>query len=127
MTVVITESQNAYHAFNPSITIASNTILTIEEKFQGGTGINLTPPPEEIISSQQAELIKRNLELIASSFKLKDYARLDIFFNRISNKLILIEINTLPALTPSTVLFHQALSEVNPMSPLNFLESLISY
>ncbi len=127
MTVVVTESQNVYHSLNPSITIASNTILTIEEKFQGGTGINLTPPPEEIISSQQVELIKRNIELIASSFKLKDYARLDIFFNRMTNKLILIEINTLPALTPSTVLFHQSLSEVNPMYPLDFLESLISY
>ncbi len=125
MTVVVTENQNHYHAFNPSITIAANTILTIEEKFQGGTGINLTPPPREIISLQQVMLIKNNIELIANDFKIKDYARMDIFFNKITNKLILIEINTLPALTPSTVLFHQALSEDPPIYPLDFLESLI--
>ncbi len=125
MTVGITESMGKYHSLNPSITVAVNSVLSVEEKFQGGTGINLTPPPNEIISSSQLKIIKAAIENCGKAFKIKNYARVDIFFNRITNKIILIEINTLPALTPSTVIFHQALSEDNPMYPIEFLESLI--
>ena len=42
----------------PSITVAQNQVLTIEEKFQGGTGINLTPAPEEFISSKETKFIQ---------------------------------------------------------------------
>ena len=37
------------HALSPSITIAESSILSVEEKFQGETGINITPPSEEIV------------------------------------------------------------------------------
>ena len=36
----------------------------------------------------------------------------------------LIEINTLPGLTPSTVLFHQALAEQPPLAPRRLLEHI---
>lgn len=126
ITVGVLEKQGKYHSLSPSISLAENAILSVEEKFQGGTGINLTPPPDEIISSNQIEFIKEKIELIGKVFRLKNYARLDLFFNRISNKIILIEINTLPALTPSTVIFHQALSEKPPLYPVEFIEFLIS-
>lgn len=125
MTVGIIEARGIYNSLNPSITVAENSVLSVEEKFQGGTGINLTPPPDEIISSNQLKIIKAAIEKCGMAFKIKNYARIDIFFNRITNKIILIEINTLPALTPSTVIFHQALSEDNPMYPIEFLETLI--
>jgi D-alanine-D-alanine ligase-like ATP-grasp enzyme len=126
MTVGVVEENGVYHSFNPSITIAGDDILSLEEKFQGGTGINLTPLPEEIISKKQLELIKKSVEEIGIAFSLKNYARVDIFFNTTTNKIILIEVNTLPALTPSTVIFHQALTEEKAIYPLEFLEKIIS-
>lgn len=125
LTVGVIEKNNIYHSFNPSITIASNKILTIEEKFQGGTGINITPPPKNIMSEEFVSVIKKNVEKAAKVLKIKNYARLDIFANQDKNKIILIEANTLPALTPSTVIFHQALEEEKSMNPKEFLENII--
>jgi hypothetical protein len=39
--------------------------------------------------------------------------------------LLIIEVNTLPALTPSTVLYHQALAEKPEIFPLELLEKII--
>ena len=123
LTVGVIEENGKYHSLNPSITIAENKILTIEEKFQGGTGVNITPPPESIINKDLLKLIKENIEKSAKVMGLKNYARLDIFVNNKTNKIILIEANTLPALTPSTVIFHQALCE--GLNPRMFLEKII--
>ena len=43
---------------SPSISVKEGTVLSLEEKFQGGTGINITPPPDEIVSATQVALIK---------------------------------------------------------------------
>lgn len=126
LTVGVIEQNNIYHSINPSITIANNKILTIEEKFQGGTGINITPPPENIITKEFVSIIKNNIEKAAKALGIKNYARLDIFINQDKNKIILIEANTLPALTPSTVIFHQALAEEKPINPREFLENIVS-
>ncbi|MDR1499103.1 MAG: hypothetical protein LBS34_02340 [Rickettsiales bacterium] len=125
LTIGVVEKNGIYHSFNPSITIAKNKILTIEEKFQGGTGVNITPPPEDIMSKEFVEIIKKNTEKAAMALGLENYARLDIFANTETKKIILIEANTLPALTPSTVIFHQALEEDRAMVPLEFLEKII--
>jgi D-alanine-D-alanine ligase-like ATP-grasp enzyme len=42
-----------------------------------------------------------------------------------TGELIIIEVNTLPGLTPSTVLYHQALAENPPLFPLQLLEKII--
>lgn len=125
LTVGIIEKNEIYHSLNPSITVASDKVLSVEEKFQGGTGVNLTPPPENIINIDQVKQIKSCIEKISRAFGIKNYARLDIFFNTEMNKLILIEINTLPALTPSTVIYHQALAEEKSINPKEFLEMII--
>lgn len=126
LTVCVLENNHKYHALNPSITIASNTILSLEEKFQGGTGINLTPPPPSIIPLSQVNQIKKSIELAAQTLGITNYARIDIFFNILSSTTLIIEANTLPALTPSTVIYHQALAESPPLSPTTFLETIIS-
>ena len=87
--------------------------------------MNLTPPPESIISAQQVAIIKRGVEEVARVLRIQGYARMDIFFNVQTNTMYVIEANTLPALTPATVLYHQALSEHHPMFPKEFLESLV--
>jgi D-alanine--D-alanine ligase len=125
LTAGVLESSNQYHALNPSITISESAVLSIEEKFQGGTGVNITPPPAEIFTQEQIDIIKNNIEKFSCSVGIKNYARIDLFFNVKTNKMIIIEANSLPALTPSTVIYHQALAEKPPIYPLQFLENLI--
>lgn len=125
LTIGLIEKEGMPHALSPSITIAEGAVLSLEEKFQGGTGINITPPPPEIVSAEQIEIIKNKIELIAKKLTIENYARIDIFFNTVNNKVVVIEINSLPALTPSTVIFHQALAEKQSMYPGEFLENLI--
>lgn len=125
LTVGVLESAGKYHALNPSITVAEGAVLSLEEKFQGGTGINITPPPISIVTTTVCQKIKRGIEKVAKALGIENYARIDVFFNVDSEKLFIIEANTLPALTPSTVLYHQALAEEPPMYPLAFLEMLL--
>lgn len=126
LTVGVIEQEGVYHAFNPSITVAEGAILTLEEKFQGGTGINLTPPPQEILSAAAVTKIKTLISKAAKTLGIQNYARLDIFFNRYTEKMILIEANSLPGLTPSTVIYHQGLAEESPLTPLQLLETIIN-
>lgn len=126
LTVGVLEKSNQYHALSPSITVAEGAILSLEEKFQGGTGINLTPPPTDILSASATLKVKQLVEKAAKALEIQNYARLDIFFNRLSEKMILIEANTLPGLTPSTVIYHQGLAEEPSLTPLALLDTIIS-
>jgi D-alanine-D-alanine ligase-like ATP-grasp enzyme len=125
LTIGVLEQKGNYHALNPSITIAEGAVLSLEEKFQGGTGVNLTPPPPEILNPDTVTHIKTLIALVAQALDIRNYARIDIFYNAQLRKLIVIEANTLPGLTPSTVIYHQALAENPPMTPTKFLEKLI--
>lgn len=125
MTVGVFEEKGKIRAFSPSITVAEDTILSVEEKFQGGTGVNITPPPKEIISEKSLNKVKNSIEVVAKKIGIKGYARIDIFVHVKTGNIIVIEINTLPGLTPSTVIYHQALAEKKPMFPREFLENLI--
>ncbi len=59
LTVGVLEKNGIYHSFNPSITVTGNQhILSVEEKFQGGTGINITPPPKNLITPSFLKDIK---------------------------------------------------------------------
>lgn len=123
MTVGFIEAQQEIVVFDPSITIAQDGILSVEEKFQGGTGINLTPPPANIISAEQIQDVRQKIQRVVQALNMKNYGRIDIFYNRQNNDLIVIEANTLPALTPSTVLYHQALKK--GIAPVRLLEMII--
>ncbi len=112
-------------ALSPSITVAENSILSVEEKFQGGTGVNITPPPKEIISKKNLSRVKSLVEKVAELVGIHGYARIDIFVEVNTGDIIVIEINTLPGLTPSTVIYHQALAEEPQIYPLQLLEKII--
>ena len=68
---------------------------------------------------------KIRTEKVAQRLGIKGYGRIDAFMNVTSGELIIIEANTLPALTPSTVIFHQALAETPPLYPLKFLKKIV--
>ena len=125
MTVGVVEDKGRMRSLFPSITVAEETILSVEEKFQGGTGVNITPPPTEIISRKNLNKVKRSVELVAQKLGIRGYARIDIFTQVKTGNIIVIEVNTLPGLTPSTVIYHQALAEKKSMFPKEFLELII--
>ncbi|MCA9388508.1 hypothetical protein KC644_01975, partial [Candidatus Berkelbacteria bacterium] len=113
-------------AMNPSVTIASGSILSVEEKFQGGTGVNITPPPTKCIPKEVTKSAKKRLETVANRLGINGFARIDAFMNIKNGELIIIEANSIPGLTPSTVIYHQALAESEPMYPTQFLEKILS-
>jgi D-alanine-D-alanine ligase-like ATP-grasp enzyme len=125
VTIGLIEISGKMHAMNPSITIAEGEVLSLEEKFQGGTGVNLTPPPQKIVKPQVLQKAKKLAEILAEKIGLEGYARIDCFMNVTNGNIMIIEVNTLPGLTPSTVIFHQALAERDPIFPTKFLELLI--
>ncbi len=126
ITIGVLEKNKKIKALNPSITLIENEILTLEEKFQGGTGVNITPPPKNIISSDITKKTRKKIEELTEKLKIKGYSRIDAFLNIKTGDLLIIEINTLPGLTPSTVFYQQGLSEKNPIFPKELIETLVS-
>ncbi|KAK9734334.1 hypothetical protein RND81_04G132500 [Saponaria officinalis] len=126
VTVGVIGTQGSMHSLSPSVTVKeTGDILSLEEKFQGGTGINITPPPASVISQDALERSKQRIELIANTLKLEGFSRIDAFVNVDSGEVLVIEVNTVPGMTPSTVLIHQALAEQPPMYPHQFFRKLL--
>ena len=84
-----------------------------------------TPPPEKYVKAGAVRRAKKAAELVAERVGIEDYCRIDMFMFAKTGDIIVIEVNTTPALTPSTVLYHQALAEKKPLFPTEFLETLI--
>lgn len=125
ITMGILEQSGKLHALAPSLTVAIGNILSLEAKFQGGTGINITPPPAPWVKPQAVIQAKRRMEVVARLLGIRGYARIDAFMHAQSGELIIIEANTVPALTAATVLYHQALAEQQPLYPVQLLERII--
>ncbi|KAF3778971.1 D-alanine--D-alanine ligase [Nymphaea thermarum] len=121
ITVGVIGKRGAVHSLTPSITVKeSGDILSLEEKFQGGTGINLTPPPESIIRNEALARCKERIELIANMLGLEGFSRIDAFVHVDTGEVMIIEVNTVPGMTPST-----ALAENPPMFPQQFFRNLL--
>lgn len=125
VTTGVLEKDGVYHALSPSITVAEGAVLSVEEKFQGGTGVNITPPPKEIVPKDALQKAKICFEKVAQILGIQGYVRIDAFLECATGNIIIIEANSLPALTPSTVLFHQGLAEIPPLFPISVVETII--
>ncbi|MEZ4753431.1 MAG: hypothetical protein R3A13_03865 [Bdellovibrionota bacterium] len=124
VTVGVVQNGKGIKALNPSITVAEGNVLSLEEKFQGGTGINITPPPTKYVSEKAVQKAKEKIEIVANKLGIEGYSRIDAFMHRKTGDVVIIEANSLPGLTPSTVIYHQALAEPKMMYPVDFLEEL---
>jgi D-alanine-D-alanine ligase-like ATP-grasp enzyme len=113
----------------PSATVAERAcaVLSLEEKFQGGTGVNLTPVPPELIEASVLETIKRRIASAANALGVEGFARIDAFADARTGDVVVIEANTVPGMTPSTVLFHQALAETPSVEPAAFLARAVEH
>ena len=125
MTIGLLEDGGCFTAFHPSITVAEQHVLSVEEKFQGGTGINITPPPEHILSVDARLKVQERVCSAAKALGIRNYSRMDLFVELATGIIRIIEVNTLPALTPSTVFFHQALSTFPDLYPKPLFARLI--
>ena len=105
-------------ALPPTETIRKGDFLTVEEKFLPGEGENITPArlPEEITQKVQKVMTEAYRALGP-----KAYARIDGFV--VDDEVIVTEANTLPGMTPSTCIFHQA-AEAG-MSTMEFIDKVI--
>lgn len=126
VTVGVIGEKASMHVLSPSLTVARSGVLSLEEKFQGGTGINITPPPESYVKKNVLEKVKIRIKKVCDVLAIEGYSRIDAFIHTQTGEIIIIEVNTLPALTPSTVLYHQGLAEKPPLFPQELLAKFVT-
>jgi D-alanine-D-alanine ligase len=114
-------------ALPPSQAISAQGILSIEEKFLPGAGENQTPAP---LPQEALHFVQDVMEKVYTTIQCKGYVRIDCFYQNAQQSpigkecVIILEINTLPGLTPATCLFHQA-AEIE-LTPMEFIDTIIS-
>jgi len=106
----------------PSQTVANKDVLSIEEKFLPGAGENQTPAP---LPPKSLLFIKKTIEQAYKKLGCAGYARIDSFYVKQGNteRIVILEVNTLPGLTPATCIFHQA-AELG-MRPMEFVDLIV--
>ncbi len=122
------DSSIRYEMFEPSETLASGEVLSLEEKFLAGEGQNITParfkPNYEVVASQ----VKSDLERAARILNVQGYARIDAFVRGYEDsrvETIIIEVNSLPGMTPATAIFHQA--ALSGYKPYEFIDKILRF
>jgi UDP-N-acetylmuramate--alanine ligase len=121
----------SYEIFQPSETLAGGEVLSLEEKFLAGEGQNITPArfaTNEKTQKKISDIVRRDLEKAAQLLGVEGYSRVDAFVRLKNNdepEIVVIEINSLPGMTPATVIFHQA--ALNGYTPYEFIDKIITY
>lgn len=114
-------------AFPPSMSVAQKGVLTMEEKFLPGAGENQTPAP---LPEAALELVQNTLVAAFKAIGCVGYSRIDCFYQDAAHsktgkeRVVLLEFNTLPALTPATCLFHQA-AELG-IQPMDLIDRIVA-
>lgn len=120
-----------YEVFEPSETLATGDVLSLEEKFLAGEGQNITParftkdPAAHKIISEQ---VRSELKKVAQTLNIQGYARIDAFVRIYDNnkaETIIIEVNSLPGMTPATCIFHQ--TAINGYKPYDFIDRILTF
>ncbi len=120
-----------YEMFEPSEALSSGEILSLEEKFLAGEGQNITPArfsANELDYEEISKQVKADLERAARILKVKGYARIDAFVRIYDNnkaETIIIEVNSLPGMTPATCIFHQC--ALNGYKPYEFIDKILEF
>ena len=121
----------SYEVFEPSETLATADVLSLEEKFLAGEGQNITPArfgksKEEY--TKIAKQVKTDLEKAARLLNVQGYCRIDAFVRIDANnnaETVVIEVNSLPGMTPATCIFHQA--AINHYKPYDFIDKILEF
>ncbi|MEM8586120.1 MAG: hypothetical protein AAGF87_17740, partial [Bacteroidota bacterium] len=125
------EGELTYEVFEPSETPAGATILSLEEKFLAGEGQNITPArlaAGDYDYAYVSSRVKADLERAAREMMVSGYCRIDAFVRVYADgrvETIVIEINSLPGMTPATAIFHQA--ALLDYKPHDFIDQLLQF
>lgn len=120
-----------YEVFEPSEALASGEVLSLEEKFLAGEGQNITPAryhKEPAINKEVSLKVREELGKVAKVLNVEGYARIDAFVRIFENndvETVIIEVNSLPGMTPATCIFHQ--SAINGYKPYDFIDAILQY
>ena len=127
----LVDNKTEYEIFEPSEALASGEVLSLEEKFLAGEGQNITPSrfaKDPISQERIAKKVKEVLLKTATIAKIEGYARIDAFVKIYDNdevEVYIIEINSLPGMTPATCIFHQ--TAINGYKPYDFIDAIMTY
>jgi D-alanine-D-alanine ligase len=131
MTHINAQGELEYEMFEPSESLAESEILSLEEKFLAGEGQNLTPSrfSKEIKEQERISLeVRQTLENVARALDVTGYCRIDAIVRIFADgkvETVIIEINSLPGMTPATCIYHQA--AINGYKPFDFIEEILKF
>lgn len=120
-----------FEVFEPSEALAGDEVLSLEEKFLAGQGQNITPArfaANSAAYNRIAAIVKADLERAARILQVSGYCRIDAFVRIFDDgrvETIIIEVNSLPGMTPATVIFHQA--AINHYKPYDFIDKILEF
>lgn len=126
LTVGVLGNENP-RALPPSQTVCATEILSIEEKFLPGAGENQTPAP---LPAATLAFVQKTIEEVFKTVSGRGYSRIDCFYQTAQQsptgkeRVIILEINSLPGMTPATCIFHQA-AEIG-IKPMDFIDQIIT-
>jgi D-alanine-D-alanine ligase len=119
-----------YEMFEASEAVATGDVLSLEEKFLAGEGQNITPAryhKDKALRDKISEQVKKVLQKTAQVLDVEGYCRIDAFVRIYGERaeVIIVEINSLPGMTPATCIFHQA--AIQNYKPIDFIDKILDY
>jgi len=131
---ILTESMGGgmlMEVFEPSEVLSVTDVLSLEEKFLAGEGQNITPARFHIDPERSKEIssqVRADIKRVAETLNIEGYARIDAFVKiheDNSIETIILEVNSLPGMTPATCIFHQ--SAISGFKPFDFIDKILEY
>ena len=131
LTCYLPDGRVAYEVFEASEALAEGEVLSLEEKFLAGEGQNITPARYASGEERRqaiSDKVKADLQRVAEVLQVEGYARIDAFVRVYENdevETIVIEVNSLPGMTPATCIFHQ--TALNGYKPYDFIDRILEF
>ncbi len=125
------EGELVYEIFEPSEALAEGEILSLAEKFLAGEGQNITPArfsQNKDLNTHVSEVVRQEFEKVAKCLNVQGYCRIDAFVRIFEDRrveVVIIEINSLPGMTPATCIYHQA--AINGYKPFDFIDEILTF
>ena len=125
------DGQLDIEVFEASEALATGEVLSLEEKFLAGEGQNITPARYDADPAERQRIsneVKAVLARVAEVLNIQGYARIDAFVRvRYEGEVevIIIEVNSLPGMTPATCIFHQ--TALAGYTPYEFIDRILEF
>ncbi len=131
LTHLDSQKEHSYEVFEPSEAMATGDVLSLEEKFLAGEGQNITPAtysPNLEENKRISQFVRTELGRVARILGVEGYCRIDAFVRVMpddSVEVVIIEVNSLPGMTPATCIFHQC--ALNGYKPYQFIDEILTF